>query len=319
MQAYLIKRFLFAIPTVIGVSVLIFLAMRVLPGDPIAGQFSEEGMTQLLTEEELYLARESLGLNDPLPVQYGRWMWGVVRLDFGTSFWRNDPIGKLLARRLPLTLEIAFLTMAVAVVVGVPIGVVSAMRRNSLTDYVSRFFVNLFLAIPSFWLGSLTIMVGILAFQWRPPLTIIYPWDDLGANFQIVVGPVLALGLGIAAVIARITRSSVLDVLTEDYVRTAHAKGLRARLVLVHHVLRNAMLPVVTISGLALGSLLGGSVAVEKAFGVNGMGSALIFALGERDWVMIQDLVLVYGVIFIGINLLVDLSYGFFDARVRYE
>jgi peptide/nickel transport system permease protein len=181
-----------------------------------------------------------------------------------------------------------------------------------------RVIVTIFLAVPSFWIGLMVILAGVVFFTWRPPLTIAYFWDNPGLNLQITTGPALATGLGLAAVMARFARSACLEVLNEDYVRTARAKGLIERAVLMRHVFKNAMLPVVTVSGLALGDLLGGSVAVERAFGVPGLGLALVFALAERDWNVIQNLVLLYGVIFTTINLIVDLSYGWLDPRIRY-
>jgi peptide/nickel transport system permease protein len=203
-------------------------------------------------------------------------------------------------------------------ILGVPIGIFSAVRRNSPVDYITRVVVTIFLAIPSFLIGLLVILAGVLWFTWRPPLTAAFLWDNPRQSLQITLGPAVAIGLGLAAVTARFTRSACLEVLNEDYVRTARAKGLRERVVVIRHVFKNALLTVVTVSGLALGGLLGGSVAVERAFGVPGLGSALVFALNERDWNVIQNLVLLYGVIFTTINLLVDLSYGWLDPRIRY-
>jgi peptide/nickel transport system permease protein len=203
--------------------------------------------------------------------------------------------------------------------IGLPVGVLGAVWRNSRTDYVFRVIVTLFLAIPSFWVALMIVLSLVLTFTWRPPLTIAYLWDDPIRNLQMTAGPALALGLALAAVMARITRSSVLEVLGEDFVRTARAKGLREAVVVRRHALLNAMLPIMTVSGTALGALLGGSVAVERAFGVPGLGLALVFAVAERDWMLIQNLVLLYGVIFIVINLVVDISYGWFDPRIRYQ
>jgi peptide/nickel transport system permease protein len=182
-----------------------------------------------------------------------------------------------------------------------------------LTDYASRLVVTFFMAIPSFWVGLMVVLSLVLAFTWRPPLTIVYLWDDPIRNLQMTAGPALA------GMMARITRSSVLEVLGEDYVRTARAKGLHERIVVWRHALVNAMLPILTVSGTALGALLGGSVAVERAFGVPGLGLALVFAVAERDWMLIQNLVLLYGTIFVLINLVIDVSYGWFDPRIRYQ
>jgi len=203
-------------------------------------------------------------------------------------------------------------------IIGLPVGILSAVRRNAWPDYVSRVFVIFFVAVPAFWLGLLLVLAEVLIFNWRASLTIIYLWEDPGRNLQITIGPAVVLGFGVAALTARMTRSATLEILHEDYVRTARAKGLREKLVIIRHVLRNALLPVVTISGLALGGLLGGSVAVERAFGVPGLGALLVMGFGERDWMMIQNLVLLYGVVFTMINLLIDLTYAFLDPRIAY-
>ncbi|MCC6176154.1 MAG: ABC transporter permease [Chloroflexi bacterium] len=318
MQRYLQQRLLATIPTLFGITVLIFLAMRVLPGDPLASISGEGQATRVLSAEELQRARASLGLDRPYVVQYAEWVGNVLRGDLGSSFWRGEKTSELIARRGPVTAQIALMALTLAWVIGIPVGIFSAVRRNTPSDYVLRVMVTIFLAVPSFWIGLMVILAGVVFFTWRPPLTIIYFWDNPALNLQITSGPALATGLGLAAVMARFARSACLEVLNEDYVRTARAKGLVERVVLMRHVFKNALLPVVTVSGLALGGLLGGSVAVERAFGVPGLGLALVFALAERDWNVIQNLVLLYGVIFTTINLLVDLSYGWLDPRIRY-
>ena len=318
MQQYLQRRLAATIPTLFGITVLIFLAMRVLPGDPLASISGEGQATRVLSAEELQRARASLGLDRPYAVQYLEWIGNVLRGDLGSSFWRGERTSELIARRGPITGQIALMALVLSWAVGIPIGILSAVRRNSWPDYVARVIVTVFLAVPSFWIGLLVILTGVLLFTWRPPLTIAYLWDNPSLNLQITTGPALAIGLGLAAVTARFARSACLEVLNEDYVRTARAKGLRERVVLMRHVFKNALLPVITVSGLALGGLLGGSVAVERAFGVPGLGLALVFALAERDWNVIQNLVLLYGVIFTTINLVVDISYGWLDPRIRY-
>lgn len=320
MRAYLLGRLAAAIPTIIGITILIFIAMRVLPGDPLAMIGGEGGAgTHRLSDEELQAARHSLGLDRPYYQQYLAWMADVLRGNMGTSFWRGEPIVDVILRRGPITGQIALMAIVISWLLGVPVGLLCAIRRNTRSDYAIRAVVTVFMAIPSFWIGLVVILIGVLWLSWRPPLTIVYFWDDPGRNLQITVGPALALGLGLAAVTARLTRSSVLEVLHDDFVRTARAKGLRERVIVWGHVFRNALLPVITLSGLALGGLLGGSVAVERAFSVPGLGLALVQALGERDWTMIQNLVLLYGLIFVIINLLVDLSYAALDPRIRYQ
>jgi peptide/nickel transport system permease protein len=319
MRKYLGQRLLIAIPTLVGVTLLIFIAMRVLPGDPLSAISGEGGGTYVLSKEQLQAARVSLGLDRPYVVQYLDWLRDIARGDLGKSFWRGEPIRELIFRRAPITGQIALMAIILSWIIGLPVGLIGALWRNSWTDYAFRFVVTLFLAIPSFWVGLMVVLSLVLAFTWRPPLTIVYLWDDPIRNLQMTAGPALILGIALAAMMARITRSSVLEVLGEDYVRTARAKGLRERVVVWRHALVNAMLPILTVSGTALGALLGGSVAVERAFGVPGLGLALVFAVAERDWMLIQNLVLLYGVVFVLINLVVDVSYGWFDPRIRYQ
>jgi peptide/nickel transport system permease protein len=319
MRKYLTQRLLIAVPTLFGVTLLIFIAMRVLPGDPLSAIAGEGGGTYVLSKEQLQAARVSLGLDRPYVVQYLDWLKDILRGDLGKSFWRGEPIRELIFRRGPITGQIALMAIILSWVIGLPVGLVGALWRNSWTDYAFRFVVTLFLAIPSFWVGLMVVLSLVLAFTWRPPLTIVYLWDDPIRNLQMTAGPAVILGVALAAMMARITRSSVLEVLGEDYVRTARAKGLREGIVVWRHALVNAMLPILTVSGTAFGALLGGSVAVERAFGVPGLGLALVFAVAERDWMLIQNLVLLYGVIFVLVNLVVDVSYGWFDPRIRYQ
>lgn len=319
MQRYLVRRTLTAVPTIFGITVLIFVAMRVLPGDPIA-QIASEGQGQYtLSEADLQAARASLGLDKPLPQQYVSWLGDVSRGDLGHSFWNKDPIRDTIIRRGLISLEIAILAMGMSWLLGVPVGILSATRRNSVADTLTRFFMTLFLAVPSFWIGLSLVLFLVLTFTWRPPLTIVQLWQDPVGNLEMVVGPAIALGVGLAAGLARMTRSSVLEALHDDYVRTARAKGLTERFVLSRHVFRNALLPVVTTSGAAMVALLGGAVATETAFGVPGLGSYLVQALNSRDWIVIQNLVLIYGLITVVVNLAVDLSYAWIDPRIRYQ
>jgi peptide/nickel transport system permease protein len=293
--------------------------MRVLPGDPLAMIAVEGQGTYRLTEEELAKARHDLGLDRPYVVQYFDWMRDVLKGDLGRSFWRGEPIRDLILRRAPISAQIALMAVVLSWLIGLPVGILSATARNSRLDYVVRSVVTLFMAVPGFWIGLVIVLVGVLVFTWRPPLTITYLWDDPGRNLQMTVGPALAIGIGLGAVMARMTRSAVLEALHQDYARTARAKGLRERIVVWKHVLRNALLPIVTLSGLAFGGLLGGTLAVEQAFGVPGLGKAFVQALAERDWTMIQNLVLLYGVIVTVVNLVVDLSYAWLDPRIHYR
>ena len=319
MQTYILRRLALAVPTVFGVTILIFVAMRLLPGDPLEQIFGENTGIYVLSEKELAAARASLGLDKPLAIQYVTWIADVARGDMGSSFWTDQPISATILRRGPLTMQIGIAAVLVSWIVGLPIGILSAAWRNSPIDYVARFFITLFMAVPSFWLGMTFILVTVIFFSWKPPITVYNIWDDPIKNLQIMAGPSLALGIGMGAFIARMARTQLLEVFREDYVRTARAKGLGERVVMWRHVVRNALLPVITLSGLQFAFLLGGSVAVERACSVPGLGTALVGGIEERDWMIIQNLVLLYAVVFVFINLIVDLAYGVIDPRIRYQ
>jgi peptide/nickel transport system permease protein len=319
MQTYIFRRLVLAVPTVFGVTVLIFIAMRLLPGDPLEQIFGENTGIYVLSEAELEAARKSLGLDKPLVIQYLTWIGDVARGDMGSSFWTDQPISATILRRGPLTMEIGIAAVIISWIVGLPIGILAAAGRNSVLDYAARFFITLFMAIPGFWLGMTFILFTVIFFSWKPPITVYNIWDDPVKNLQIMAGPSLALGIGLGAFIARMARTQLLEVFREDYVRTARAKGLSERIVMWRHVVRNALLPVITLSGLQLAFLLGGSVAVERAFSVPGLGTALVGGIEERDWMIIQNLVLLYAIVFVIINLVVDLAYGLIDPRIRYQ
>jgi peptide/nickel transport system permease protein len=319
MFQYLIRRVLLAFLTIFGVTIVIFVAMRVLPGDPLAMIYGEGQGIYVLSEEQLAAARASLGLDRPLYVQYLDWMRDIASGDLGHSFWVDTPISDTILRRGPITAQIALFAIVLAWVVGIPAGIFSAVRRETWLDYVLRFFVTLFMAVPSFWLGLAMILFTVLVFNWRPSITITQFWEDPWENFLMILGPSVAMGVGIGAIIARMTRTTVLETLSEDYVRTARAKGIGERTLLLRHVMKNALLPVITISGLSLAGLLGGSVAVERAFGIPGLGSALAQGAVERDWMMVQNLTLLFAIIFVFINLFTDLLYAWIDPRIRYS
>ena len=319
MQTYILRRLILALPAIFVITLIIFSAMRILPGDVLAVMFSDEDGFRMLREADRERLLESLGLNDPLWKQYVNWMGDVFTLKLGESFWRGDTVMETITHRGPLTAEIAILAIVLAWVIGLPVGILAAVKQNSFSDYVARFFSILFLAIPNFWLGTVIVLVLLLGFHWKAPFGVIHIWEDPWANLQIVWGPALVLALSQAAYVARMARSTLLEVLRDDYIRTARAKGLAERWVILRHALRNAILPVITLSGVLLGFLLGGSVVVERAFGVPGLGSTLVVAFTERDYTVIQNLVLLYGLIFVVLKLLVDISYAFIDPRIRYS
>jgi peptide/nickel transport system permease protein len=316
MRKYLLGRLGFGLATLVGVSVIIFLVMRILPGDPLVAMFGPEGFAKLNPADRARIEAD-LGLRDPLPVQYLRWMKDIASGQLGRSFFRSDSVAELILHRGPLSAEIGLLSVLISWLVGLPVGIVSAFRPNSLADNMARSLSIVFIAVPGFWLGMLIVLASLFWFNYKAPLVVVHLWQDPWANLQLVAGPAVVLGLGQGAYIARMSRSCLLEVIREDYVRTARAKGVVESLVVFRHALPNAILPVITISGILLGFVLGGSVAVEQAFGVPGLGRAMVTAVIERDIVVVQNLVLLYGVIFVLVNVLVDLSYGWLDPRVR--
>ena len=317
MQKYLARRALFALGTFIGVSVIIFVVLRVIPGDPLVAILGVEGHAQMKPEDRVRIMAD-LGLSAPLPVQYGHWLVDIGAGRLGKSFFRGDTVADLILHRGPLSAEIALLSFIISWLVGLPVGILSAFKPNSLPDSLARALSVLFIAIPGFWLGMLVVLALLFWFGYKAPILVVHFWQDPWQNLQIVIGPAMVLGLAQGAYIARMSRSCLLEVIGEDFVRTARAKGLRERLVVLRHALPNALLPVVTISGVLLGFVLGGSVAVEQAFGVPGLGRALVVAVIERDIIVVQNLVLLYAVIFVAVNVLVDLSYAWLDPRIRY-
>jgi len=313
---YVARRLLLAIPTLLGVTLLIFLVMRILPGDVAFVILSEGGQA---SPEDVRKVREALGLERPLHVQYLAWLGDVARGDLGRSFWRNEPIATLILDRGSVTVQIAVMAVAFSWLIGLPVGLLAAAKQDSLLDLVARGTTVLGLAVPSFWLGTLIVLLLMVGFEWFPPLRYVYPWDDLWSNLQQTTLPAVVLGLFLAAYAARMTRSAALEVIREDYVRTARAKGLRELSVMFRHVLKNALLPVVTLSGVQFGALLSTSVVVEKVFNVPGLGRALVEAIAERDYMVIQNLALTYAAAFTVINLAIDLLCGWLDPRIRYR
>jgi peptide/nickel transport system permease protein len=315
---YLVRRLAFGAVTVIGVSIVVFVVLRVLPGDPLVAIFGPEGFTKLSAAERAgYMAQ--LGLSDPLPLQYLHWLGDIARGSFGHSFFRAESVAQMIARRGPLTAEIALIAVVLSWVAGIPVAIVSALHPNSIGDNVARFFSILFLAVPGFWVGMLIVLALLFWLGYRAPLAGPSLLENPWANLQIVTGPGVVLGLGQAAYIARMARSSLLEVIREDYVRTARAKGLNARLVIGLHALPNALLPVITLSGILLGFVLAGSIPVERAFGTPGLGYAMFTAVSERDIFVMQNLVFLYAIVFVMLNIAVDVTIAWLDPRIRYR
>jgi peptide/nickel transport system permease protein len=318
MYSYILRRLIYGALTVLGVSVIVFVILRILPGDPLVAVFGPEGYSKLSEAERAHYMAE-LGLSDPLLVQYLGWIKEILHGNFGRSFFRAESVGEMILRRGPLTAEIGILAVVLSWLVGIPVAIVSALRPNTIGDNVARFISIVFLAVPGFWLGMLIVLASLFWFGYRAPLGGASLWADPWSNLQIVIGPAVVLGLGQGAYIARMTRSSLLEVVREDYIRTARAKGLSRRPVIAFHALPNALLPVVTLSGILLGFVIAGSIPVERAFGTPGLGYAMFTAVSERDIFVMQNLVLLYAVVFVGLNILVDLTIAWLDPRIRYR
>jgi peptide/nickel transport system permease protein len=310
---YFLKRSLLVIPTLIGVSILIFLMVRLLPGDVIDVMLGADTQATPAQREE---ARRQLGLDGSYAQQYWRWASGAVQGDLGNSIRNAEPVSSILRDALPITLQLVFLSLIISVAVGVPLGVVSAVRRDGSSDYLARVAGLIGVSIPSFWLATLLLLFTSKAFGWVPPLTYISPFDDLKGNLSQFLLPAISISVFTMAIVMRMVRATMLEVLSQDYVRTARAKGVPRRKVIYHHGLRNALIPVVTVVGFEVGVLMSASAIVEIIFGLPGLGNLLLQAIFSRDYPLIQAATMMIAVIFITFNLLVDLVYGILDPRI---
>ena len=326
MRNYIIKRLLLAVPTVIGVSILVFFMLRILPGDIVQQVAGENEVTPELRAQ----IEQELGLDKPAHEQYFEWLGGVVTLDFGRSLRLKTEINDQLAETLPVTIEMSLLALAISLLIALPIGVLAAVRQDSASDYVARSTAIAFLAIPSFWLGTMIIVYSSIWFNAATPVADDYRhfWEDPMANLEfmlfpfgyfIPLGPAVLLGIGLSGTIMRLTRAQMLEVLRQDYVRTAWAKGLKERRVVAGHALKNALIPVVTVIGLQVPILIGGSVIVETIYNVPGMGQWLYQSIGFRDYTVVQTITLLTAVFVILANLVVDVAYAYLDPRIRYS
>ncbi len=316
MQGLIVRRLLIAIPTLVGATILVFVVMRVIPGDiAYALLAGEEGAAQVDPAALADLRRE-LGTDRPLHVQYVDWIAGLLQGSLGDSMLNRLPVAGEIARRLPITLEIAFFSVAIGFGAGLPLGIISALRRDTWADLISRIASILFLAIPSFWLGLLILLLTTRLFTWIPPLGYHPLWSSPGTNLVQVLFPSLVIGSHLMAIVARMTRSTMLEVINEDYIRVARAKGFSERQIVLRHALKNSLLPVLTIASLSFGTLLGGAVVMERVFSVPGIGSYLIESITVRDYTAVQALVFIFAAAFIVINLIVDLAHGWLDPRI---
>jgi peptide/nickel transport system permease protein len=317
MRQYIFKRLLLMVPTLFGVAVMVFLLLRVVPGDIVELKYAGTGT--FAPREAIERERAELGLDQPLWRQFADWMWGAVRFDFGKSMWTGRPITQEIGIRLELSLELAVMATMVAILLSVPLGTIAALKQDTWIDYLVRIFSIAGLSVPSFWLGILIILGFLIFFKWLPPLTFTSFWVDPWANLTQLIWPALAVGYRYSAVATRMTRSAVLEVLREDYIRTARAKGLWEKVVLTRHALKNAMLPVITVIGLEFAFLIGGLVVTEQVFNLNGIGMLFVESITRRDYTMTQALVLLVSFSFIFVNFIVDLLYAWLDPRIRYQ
>lgn len=312
MFAFFIRRLVTLVPTLVFVSMLIFGLQQLLPGDPAQILAGEDQNPELIAQ-----LRAQMHLDEPLPVQYGYWMAGVLQGDLGESARTGQPVLELILQKLPVTLELALLSMAIALLIALPAGVISAVKRGSVWDHSATVLGLSGLSMPNFWLGILMILLFSVELGWLPASGYVSPLESLGDNLAAMIMPAFVLGTGIAAVLMRHTRSSMLQVLAADYVRTARAKGLRERVVVVKHALRNALTPVITLGALELGTLLSGAVLTEQVFTIPGFGKLIIDAVFNRDYAVVQGVVLVTATAYILLNLLADMAYFVFNPRLR--
>ncbi len=314
MRGYLARRVLTLVPTFLMVSLAVFSMVHFLPGDVV-----EVLAVEFAYAESAERLRESMGLNEPFHVRYLSWLGGIVRGDLGTSLWTREPVLKELAHRWPVTLELALLAMVINLGIGAPIGVIAAVRQDSWVDYITRSFAVLALAIPGFWLGTLIVTLPSIWFNWTPPLSYVRLTDDPIANLGGVVIPAMVLGFFFQGRTMRMVRAMMLEVMRQDYIRTARSKGLRELTVVSRHAAKNAMIPVVTLLSLEVPFLLGGTVIIEEIFDLPGLGRYALEALQRRDYVVVQSLVLVFGAIVMFLNLIVDVGYSWLDPRIRFR
>jgi peptide/nickel transport system permease protein len=315
MRRYILRRLLLMIPTLLGVAVLVFVLIRVIPGDIVEMRFAEG---QFFNPELVAKERARLGLDRPLWRQFLDWLWGIVRFDFGLSMWSGNPIAHEIAIRLQLSLQLAVMATVVAVCLAIPLGTLAALRQDTWLDYLLRMFSIAGLATPSFWLGILMFLVLLHLFGWIPPMVFMPVWEAPWQNLSQMIWPALAVGYRYSAVTTRMTRSAMLEVLREDYIRTAWAKGLWQSLIVRRHALKNALLPVLTVIGLEFAFLMGGLVVTEQVFNLNGLGLLFVQSVARRDYTLLQALVLLVAVVYIVVNFVVDLLYAWLDPRIRY-
>ena len=322
MYSYIIKRVLMLLPTLLGAAVLIFILLRLVPGDICLVKFGGEGA--YADPEQIRLCQEDLGIDKSKIEQFGDYIVDLATLDFGESMWTGQPVAEEIGLRFELSLQIAIMATLTSIIIAIPLGILSAVHRNTWIDYVVRTFSIAGIAMPSFWLGILLILGLLIATQawfgspWMPPIDYVPIWEDPARNLSQLVWPAIATGYRYSAVATRMTRSAMLEVLREDYVRTARAKGVIEKVIVNRHALKNAMLPVVTIIGMEFAFLMGGLVVTEQVFNLNGIGKLFVESVGQSDYTLTQALVLLVVTIFVLTNFVIDILYAWLDPRIRY-
>jgi peptide/nickel transport system permease protein len=323
MYRYIIKRVLLVIPTLLGAAALVFALMRLIPGDVCVVRLGSGGGT--FDPKAIALCHKELGMDRPVVVQFLDFVWGCLRLEFGTSMWSGAPVTTEIWARLPISLEIAILATVIAIAIAIPLGALSAIKQNTWVDIVARVFAVGGIATPSFWLGIVSLLLvlnltsAVFGKPWMPPIEYVPIWQDPVRNLAMAFLPAVTVGYRYAAVSMRMTRSAMLEVMREDYIRTAYAKGLVNKLIITRHALKNALLPVVTLIGIEFAFLIGGLVVTEQVFNLNGVGRLFVQAVQNQDYTLSQALVMLTVMVFVGCNLIVDLIYAWLDPRIRFS
>lgn len=319
MGGYLVRRLLALVPTLFIASILVFSVVRLVPGDVLDLMLSENDFSSTGNNSREQL-EQALGLDKPIYVQYFNWITGIVlRGDLGQSLWQTSPVTELIAERLPITFELGVLSLLIALLIAIPVGIYAAVRQETIGDHIGRTFSIVALAIPNFWLGTMVVILPAVWWGWSPPNRIEPFFESPIENLKVFLLPALILGAALSAVIMRMTRTMMLEVLRQDYVRTAWAKGLRERTVILRHAVKNAMIPVITLIGILVPILFGGTVIIEQIFRLPGIGQLLLESVTRRDYPIITGIFLVSGVLVMSVNLIIDLCYGLLDPKVRYD
>jgi peptide/nickel transport system permease protein len=319
MRAYITRRLLLIIPTIFLASLIVFFIIRLIPGSVIDLMLAQHDVSASL-EQDKAMIEKALGLDVPIHIQYGRWMGNIIlHGDLGKSLWSNTPVVDDIIAKVPVTFELGLIALVIALLIAFPIGIYSAIRQDTFGDYIGRSFAILCVAVPGFWLGTMVIIYGAIWLGWSPPIQLIPFVENPVENLKQFVVPAIVLGMALSGVTMRMTRTMMLEVLRQDYIRTAWSKGLRERVVVIRHALKNALIPVVTLIGLQLPILVGGTVIIEQIFALPGMGRLIVNATFERDYPIITGTMIFFATVVLLINLFVDLTYAWLDPRVHYK